>query len=69
MGKAHGLIGQDLEKFNDVNILIIVDSLDKDTSQYEELHSKGVQIIVEDDFSVKFKVYELLKNKKEKAGE
>lgn len=31
--------------------------------------NKGVQIIVEDDFPVKFKVYELLKNKKEKAGE
>ena len=30
---------------------------------------KGAQIIVEDDFPVKFKVYELLKNKKEKAGE
>lgn len=32
-------------------------------------NNKGVQIIVEDDFPVKFKVYELLKNKKEKAGE
>ena len=31
--------------------------------------NKGVQIIVEDNFPVKFKVYELLKNKKEKAGE
>lgn len=31
--------------------------------------NKGVQIIVEDDLPVKYKVYELLKNKKEKAGE
>ena len=31
--------------------------------------NKGVQIIVEDDLPVKYKVYELLKNKNEKAGE
>ena len=30
---------------------------------------KGVQLIVEDDYPVKYKVYENLKNKKEKAGE
>lgn len=30
---------------------------------------KGVQLIVEDDYPVKFKVYEILKAKKEKAGE
>lgn len=30
---------------------------------------KGVQLIVEDDYPVKFKVYEVLKAKKEKAGE
>ncbi len=30
---------------------------------------RGVQLIVEDDYPVKYKVYELLKNKKEKAGE
>ena len=30
---------------------------------------KGVQLIVEDDYPVKFKVYELLQAKKEKAGE
>ena len=52
VGKAHGLIGQDLERFNGVDILIIVDSLDKDTSQYEELHSKGVQIIVLDHHAI-----------------
>ena len=30
---------------------------------------KGVQLIVEDDYPVKYKLYEILKNKKEKAGE
>ena len=30
---------------------------------------KGVQLIVEDDYPVKYKVYEILKAKKEKAGE
>ena len=30
---------------------------------------KGVQLIVEDDYPVKYKVYQLLKEKKEKAGE
>ena len=52
VGKAHGLIGQDLEQFNGVDILIIVDSLDKDTSQYEELHNRGVQIIVLDHHAI-----------------
>ena len=51
-GKAHGLIGQDLEQFNDVDILIIVDSLDKDTTQYEKLHSQGVQVIVLDHHAI-----------------
>ena len=52
VGKAHGLIGQDLERFNGVDILIVVDSLDKDTSQYEELHNKGVRIIVLDHHTI-----------------
>ncbi len=51
-GKAHGLIGQDLERFNEADILIIVDSLDKDTSQYETLYKKGKQIIVFDHHSI-----------------
>lgn len=51
-GKAHGLIGQDLERFNKADILIIVDSLDKDTSQYEALYKKGKQIIVLDHHSI-----------------
>jgi single-stranded-DNA-specific exonuclease len=52
VGKAHGLIGQDLGQFEGVDILIVVDSLDKDTSQYEELHNKGVQIIVLDHHTI-----------------
>ena len=51
-GKAHGLIEQDLEQFNGVDILIVVDSLDKDTSQYEELHNRGIQIIVLDHHAI-----------------
>lgn len=30
---------------------------------------KGAQLIVEDDLPVKYKIYEILKNRKEKAGE
>lgn len=52
VGKAHGLIEQDLEQFNDIDILIIVDSLDKDTSQYEKLHNRGIQIIVLDHHAI-----------------
>lgn len=52
IGKAHGLIGQDLKRFDEVDILIIVDSLDKDTSQYEVLYRKGKQIIVLDHHSI-----------------
>ena len=51
-GKAHGLIEQDLEQFNGVDILIVVDSLDKDTSKYEELHNRGIQIIVLDHHAI-----------------
>lgn len=55
-GKAHGLIEQDLEQFNDVDILIVVDSLDKDTSQYEELHNRSIQIIVLDHHAIDINV-------------
>ena len=47
-GKAHGLIGQDITRFENVDILIIVDSLDKDTSVYKELVKQGKQIIILD---------------------
>ena len=32
-------------------------------------NNKGAQIIVEDDLPVRFKIYDLLKSRKEKAGE
>lgn len=51
-GKAHGLIGQDLERFSNVDILIIVDSLDKNTSQYEKLYHDKKQIIVLDHHAI-----------------
>ena len=51
-GKAHGLIGQDITRFENVDILIIVDSLDKDTSVYEELIKQGKQIIVLDHHAI-----------------
>lgn len=52
-GKQHGLIGQDIEKFQDVDLLIIVDSLDKDESQYKKLHESGTDIIILDHHAIK----------------
>lgn len=52
-GKQHGLIGQDIEKFRDSNLLIIVDSLDKDESQYKKLHESGTDVIILDHHSIK----------------
>jgi single-stranded-DNA-specific exonuclease len=52
MGKAHGLLGQKLEQFEETDILIIVDSLDSSTEQYEELVKKGIQIIVLDHHAI-----------------
>ena len=34
-GKAHGLVGQDLSRFNNTYLLIIVDSLDNTIEQYK----------------------------------
>lgn len=55
-GKAHGLLGQNLQSFMDTDILIIVDSLDKDTTAYKELSDEGIQIIVLDHHSISDKV-------------
>lgn len=52
-GKQHGLIGQDIEKFHGVDLLIIVDSLDKDESQYKKLHESGTDIIILDHHAIK----------------
>lgn len=51
-GKAHGLIGQDISRFTDCDILIIVDSLDTDCSMYKEISKKGIQIIVLDHHAI-----------------
>lgn len=52
-GKSHGLIGQDLERFKDLKLLIIVDSLDKDVSQYKILKEHyGIDIIVLDHHAI-----------------
>lgn len=47
-GKAHGLIGQKLDKYKDTDILIIVDSLDKNIEAYKEISDLGIKIIVLD---------------------
>lgn len=47
-GKAHGLIGQDLSIFDNADIVIIVDSLDKDVSQYKLLRENGKDVIILD---------------------
>lgn len=39
-GKAHGLIGQDLDKLKDTQLLMILDSLDRDVTQYKQLKEK-----------------------------
>ena len=52
-GKQHGLIGQDLSQFKDSDLLIIVDSLDKDVSQYRKLRDMGVDIIILDHHAIK----------------
>lgn len=46
--KAHGLIGQDIERFNDADLIIIVDSLDANCSVYKQLTDNGKEIIVLD---------------------
>ena len=52
-GKMHGLIGQDLSPFEGINLLIIVDSLDKDISQYKKLQEMGIDVIVLDHHAIK----------------
>ena len=59
-GKAHGLIGQDISKFENVDILIIVDSLDKDTSAYEKLVKQDKQIIILDHHKIEVDYDELV---------
>ena len=51
-GKAHGLLGQDLDRFNGADLLIIVDSLDANTEHYSKLKEQGMDIIVLDHHAV-----------------
>lgn len=51
-GKAHGLIDQDLERFDEADLVIIVDSLDADCSAYKQLVDMGKEIIVLDHHTV-----------------
>lgn len=52
-GKKHGLVEQDLSRFDDAELLIIVDSLDNTVQQYKALADNGVQIIVLDHHAIK----------------
>ena len=52
-GKQHGLIGQDLTQFDCIDLLIIVDSLDKDVSQYKLLNNMGISVIILDHHAIK----------------
>ena len=51
-GKAHGLLGQDLDRFEGADLIIIVDSLDKDCSAYSKLKEQGKDIMVLDHHAV-----------------
>lgn len=52
-GKRHGLKGEDLTKYKDFDLLIIVDSLDENANQYKELNEAGVDIIILDHHAIK----------------
>lgn len=52
-GKQHGLIGQDIEKFFDVDLLIVVDSLDKNEHQYKKLYENKTDVIILDHHAIK----------------
>lgn len=47
-GKSHGVLESDIEKYSGLELLIIVDSLNKDVSLYKILKEKGVDIIILD---------------------
>lgn len=51
-GKKHGLIGENIERFLGMDLLIIVDSLDKDVSQYKTLNEMGTEIIILDHHAI-----------------
>ena len=52
-GKQHGLKDQDISEFYETDLLIIVDSLDKDAAEYKDLAEHGVDIIILDHHAIK----------------
>lgn len=52
-GKQHGLIGQEIEKFFDIDLLIVVDSLDKNELQYKKLYENKTDVIILDHHAIK----------------
>jgi len=59
IGKAHGLNGQDLSKYKNTDILIIVDSIDSDPIVYEELYNMGIEMIILDHHDIPYENYAL----------
>ena len=51
-GKSHGLAYQDLDRFKNADLLIIVDSLDNTISNYKTLYDLGIKIIVLDHHAI-----------------
>ena len=51
-GKIHGLLGQDLSRFDGTDLLIIVDSLDANADNYAKLKEQGIDILVLDHHAV-----------------
>lgn len=51
-GKQHGLTNQDLSEFYDYDLLIVVDSLDKDVSQYKNLAEHNVNVMILDHHAI-----------------
>lgn len=71
-GKQHGLIGQDIEKFFDVDLLIVVDSLDKNEHQYKKLYENKTDVIILDHHAIRESVpyddYSILVSSQRKYG-
>lgn len=52
-GKNHGVTEDSLKYINDIDILIVVDSLNSDIELYKKIREKGVEIIVLDHHDIK----------------
>lgn len=52
-GKIHGLNDDMMLQIEDINLLIIVDSLDEDCMYYSELNDQGIDIIILDHHHIK----------------